>query len=56
MTTIEQKLTQALGELQFHNIVLAHNLEVAHERLAELEALVQAQPELHNRENEEQPL
>ena len=47
MTTIEQKLMQALGDLQFHNIVLSHKLEEAEGRIAELEAEPEAdKPEL----------
>ena len=37
LTTIEQKLTQTLGDLQFHNIVLSHKFEEAEGRIAESE-------------------
>lgn len=36
--TLEQKLMQALGEMQFQNIVLAHELEAAQARIQELSA------------------
>ena len=35
--TLEQRLMQALGELQFSNIVLVNQLEEAGEKIAELE-------------------
>ena len=37
--TIEQRLMQALGELQFNNIALVNQLEEAREKIAELETL-----------------
>ena len=37
MTTVEQKLMQALGELQFQLIVQSHQLEEAQQRIVELE-------------------
>lgn len=41
--TVEQRLMQALGELQFQNIVLAAQLEEARAKLAEGE--VEAKPD-----------
>ena len=39
MTTVEQKLMQALGEQQFQIVILMHQLEEAQQRITELEAV-----------------
>jgi len=43
--TIEQKLAQALGDLQFKIIVLTHHLEEAQARIAEMSADSRKEPD-----------
>lgn len=42
MTTIEQRLMQALGELQFQNIVMSHQMDEMRQQITDLEAAASA--------------